>query len=366
MQATDQRLATAGPRAPAWEASPAIGVGPSARLARQSVLLSGRLLLMAAMLVAVYVLDRAVLDSQSVTWLAYALPVLLAPRLVPLPLVPVVLAAVLGLGWSGVLTDGLGSEVALLDQILKSVMLVAVGLYAVRDVQRERELEEAKARLLRLVSHELRTPLHHIKGFASTLLQPDLEWDAATQRECLEAIEQGADRLTRLIEALLDMARIADGRLEPRRQPCAPSALVSTAAQLATDARVEHALQIAVPPTLPAVLVDPIQIERVLVNLLNNAAKYSPAGSPIAVSARVEGHAVVIRVADQGVGVGGRERRRIFKRFQRGRAANQSRAPGAGLGLAIAHELLAAQDGKIWVEPNTPRGSVFAVSLPLA
>ena len=120
------------------------------------------------------------------------------------------------------------------------------------------KLEDAKAQLLRLVSHELRTPLHHIKGFASTLLQPDLEWDAATQRECLEAIEQGADRLARLIDALLDMARVADGRFQPRRQPCAPAALVTAAVEIARDAHAEHEVQVAVSPTLSEVLVDPV------------------------------------------------------------------------------------------------------------
>jgi signal transduction histidine kinase len=322
---------------------------------------------MATILGGVCALDRLVLGPHGVTWFSYALPVLIAPRLVPLPVVPLVLLITVLLGGSNTLSHGTAAAGAVGgDELLKALMLVAVGLYAVRDVQREHELEEAKAQLLRLVSHELRTPLHHIKGFASTLLQPDLEWDAATQRECLEAIEQGADRLARLIEALLDMARIADGCFQPRRQPCAPAALVTAAVQIARDAHAEHPLQVAVPRTLSEVLVDPIQVERVLVNLLSNAAKYSPAGSPIEVRATEEGGAVVIRIADEGAGVAKTERRRIFQRFQRGSSAGVTRAPGTGLGLAIAQELVVAQDGKIWVEQNVPRGSIFAVRLPLA
>ena len=366
VQAAERRFASVELQACEGEASQSSAAKLGSWLDRHHLRLIGRLLLMAAILGGVCALDRLILDPHGVTWISYALPVLIAPRLVPLPVVPLVLLIAVALGGGGALSHGVGAERTVgSEEVLKSLMLIAVGLYAIGDVQRERELEEAKAQLLRLVSHELRTPLHHIKGFASTLLQPDLEWDAATQRECLEAIEQSADRLTRLVEALLDMARIADGRVTPRCQPCEPAALVAAAVEMARDARTEHPLRVAVPATLPTVLVDPIQVERVLVNLLDNAAKYSPAGRPITVSAGVEGGAVVIRVADEGAGVGKSERRRIFQRFQRGTAATASHAPGTGLGLAIAQELLAAQDGKIWVEQNVPRGSVFAVRLPL-
>jgi len=107
-------------------------------------------------------------------------------------------------------------------------------------------------------------------------------------------------------------------------------------------------------------------VERVLVNLLDNAAKYSAPGLRIQVSARAERRAVVVRVADEGAGVAPSERRRIFARFQRGTAATRAHAPGTGLGLALAREILAAQDGAIWVEPNVERGSVFAVRLARA
>ena len=309
----------------------------------------------------IYALDRGLHELPSTTWVVYVLPVLLAPRLMPAPLAVTFIAATIGLAW----TDALAAAAPTWDDALKAFVLCAVGLYAARDVQRERALEEAKSRLLRLASHELRTPLHHIKGFASTLLQPDLEWDPATQRECLEAIEQNADRLTRLVESLLDMARAADGRIQPHREPCAPAAVVGGAIAAARAALGDRPLEVAVPATLPCALADPIHLQRVLVNLLDNAAKYSPAGCPISIRASVEHGAVVLRVSDEGPGVPACERRRIFGRFQRGQAADVGRAPGAGLGLAIARELLTAQGGCIWVEPNRPRGSVFAVSLPV-
>jgi two-component system sensor histidine kinase KdpD len=161
------------------------------------------------------------------------------------------------------------------------------------------------------------------------------------------------------------MARAADGRIQPRCEPCAPTAVVGGAVAAARATLGDRPLEVTVPAALPCVLADPIHLQRVLINLLDNAAKYSPAGRPISIHASVESGAVVLRVADEGAGVPARERRRIFGRFQRGEAADVAHAPGAGLGLAIARELLAAQGARLWVEPNRPCGSVFAVSLPV-
>lgn len=320
----------------------------------------GRLAVAFGLLVAVYVLDRGVLDSPSVSWLAYALPVLLAPRLLPVPAAPLVLIVATALSW----LDSLAVATAGWEDVWRALLLVGVGLYALRDAERERELEAAKARLLRLVSHELRTPLHHIKGFASTLLQPDVDWDPPSQRACLEAIEQSCDRLTQLVEALLEMARLADGRLCLQRRACAPATLVASAVEQVRPALAQHPLQLDLSTDLPPVWVDPLQTERVLANLLDNAAKYSPPGSPIQVRAAPVGDGVVIDVADQGSGVHPAERQRIFERFQRGSAAGTSPGSGVGLGLALAREIVAAHGGRIWVRPNRPRGSVFAVWLP--
>ncbi|HEY7061084.1 MAG TPA: ATP-binding protein [Chloroflexota bacterium] len=319
-----------------------------------------RVLLLSGLVGAMYLVDRRLHGLPSTTWVAYVLPILLAPRLMPAPLAVAFITATIALAW----TDALSVVAFTWDDALKACVLFSVGLYGIRDVQRERALEEAKSRLLRLVSHELRTPLHHIKGFASTLLQTDLEWDRTTQQECLQAIEQNADRLTRLVESLLDMARAADGRIQPHVERCAPAALVQGALGAARVARGDHPLELEIPPTLPDVRADPIYVQRVLLNLLDNAAKYSPPGRPIRIRASVERGSVVLRVADEGPGVPANERQRIFGSFQRGQASNLTHAPGAGLGLAIARELLAAQGGRIWVEPNRPRGSVFAVSLP--
>src|SRR5262249_26262835 len=156
------------------------------------------------------------------------------------------------------------------------------------------------------------------------------------------AIEQDADRLTRLVENLLDMARVSDGRLTPRRRPCQPADLVHGGVDLMRDSLANHPLSLDVPPHLPSVLADALQIEHVLGNLLENAAKYSPPDSPIRVSAVAREDQVEIRVADEGVGVAPGERRAIFRRFQRGTVARQNGIPGVGLGLSIAHELVAA------------------------
>src|SRR5262249_53330615 len=214
------------------------------RLRHRAVL--GRLATMAALMALACPLDRVILHAATVTWVAYALPVLVAPRLVPLRMVPLVIAATVALGWSDALAGhGIGWE-----QDWGAVLLVAIGLYALRDAERDRELEEAKAGLLRLGAHELGTPPPHIKGLAATLLQTDLEWDRETQRECLAAIEQDADRLTRLVENLLDMARVSDGRLTPRRRPCQPADLVHGGVDLMRDSLANHPLSLDVPPHL--------------------------------------------------------------------------------------------------------------------
>jgi signal transduction histidine kinase len=319
-----------------------------------------RLAVLVGVLLLVYAIDRALVSPSTTLWLAYVLPVVVAPRLVPLALVPGVLGFAMLLSGSEALLGGRPVG----DELLRESLLLVIGLYALRDAHREEELEAAKDRLLRLVSHELRTPLHHIKGFASTLRQPDLDWDAATERECLAAIEESADRLTRLVDMLLDMARIEDCRLEPHREPCRLGDLVTAAVRAVPAAAAEHPLEVRVPAAYT--LVDPIQIVHVLTNLIDNAAKYSPPGSPIWITGAAARGRVVVRVADRGIGIGPRERGRIFRRFERSAAARQSKVPGTGLGLTIAQELAAANGGRVWLEVSDARGSVFAVTLPAA
>lgn len=233
-----------------------------------------------------------------------------------------------------------------------------------RDLRPQREVEQLKANILSLVSHELRTPLSHIKGYASSLLQPDVEWDVATQRDFISSIERQADRLGRLISDLLEISRLDAGgaaRLEP--VPIAPSTLVERGMRQAAPYASGHSVTAVVPPDLPVVLADPGHVERVLSNLIENAAKYSPEGAPITVTVTAQDSFVTFAVEDRGHGLTLEEQSHLFERFYRSPRVKH-RTPGTGLGLAICREIVHAHGGKIWVESVEGVGSVFRFTLP--
>jgi PAS domain S-box-containing protein len=215
-------------------------------------------------------------------------------------------------------------------------------------------------------AHELRLPLSHIKGFISSLRRNDLEWDPELRREYLEDIENEADRLALLIEDLLERAHASPGPApSPRRMSTSPEALVRASLDRVRAELGSRPVQIHVPSGLPEVEVDPPAIERVLANLLDNASKYSPPDSPIAVSARAVGSALELRVDDRGPGVVPEDYERIFEPFYRRRRMSTSMPPGHGLGLAICRSIVASHGGHIWVASRPSGGARFTISLPV-
>jgi two-component system sensor histidine kinase KdpD len=221
-----------------------------------------------------------------------------------------------------------------------------------------------KDTLLTSVSHDLRTPLAAIRAAAGSLLQEDIAWDAEARHEFAAAIDDEAARLNRLVGNLLDMSRIDAGVLVARKELYPLDALLRAAVarhQAASGAPI--ALELA--PDLPPVPLDPVQIDQVLDNLLDNARKYAPPDMPIAVAALRDerGEAIRIRVADRGPGIPPAERERIFEKF--GRLDRDTTSTGSGLGLAIARGLVAAHGGRLWVEDNPGGGTQFVFSLPL-
>lgn len=233
-----------------------------------------------------------------------------------------------------------------------------------RDVTGERYIDEMKTQLLSTVSHELRTPLASIKGFASTLLREDVQWDAATQREFLQIIDQEADRLSELIANLLAMSRIEAGvlRMDPARVAL-PPLIGELLAELQPRAQ-GRTLLADVPEDLPEVWADGRRVRQVLHNLVENALKYSTGGE-IAVRARVEGPNVLVSVSDQGLGIAPEQLAHIFERFYQVDGAATRRAGGAGLGLSICKGLVEAQGGRIWAESRLGVGSIFHFTLPI-
>ncbi len=234
-----------------------------------------------------------------------------------------------------------------------------------RDLTPRRKAEELKEAFLSMVSHELKTPLNHIKGFASTLLQTDVEWDPATQREFLEVIDREADRLAWLVDNLLEFSRLqAEGKEALRPERIHPQDVLDEALEQMAPSLRDHVLRVRTAPDLPVLWADPLALRRILVNLLDNAAKYSRPGSEIEVEIRREGGALLFQVRDQGIGIPPEEQDRIFDRFYRGRGPTR-RTAGTGLGLAICRSLVEAHGGRIWVESAPGQGSTFSFLIPL-
>jgi two-component system sensor histidine kinase KdpD len=217
------------------------------------------------------------------------------------------------------------------------------------------ETERLRNSLLSSVSHDLRTPLASITGAASTLLENEAHLDADTRRDLLESLHEEADRLNRLVQNLLEMTRLESGALQLHTEWHPVEEVVGAALGRFGKALARRTVTTRVPPDLPLVPMDDVLIEQVLINLLDNVLKYTPAESPIEVSAEDGGGAVLIEVADRGPGLRAGEERRIFEKFHRAEAAPTQR--GAGLGLAICRGIVNAHGGRIWAE-NRPGGGV--------
>ncbi|HEY8742457.1 MAG TPA: ATP-binding protein [Chloroflexota bacterium] len=228
-----------------------------------------------------------------------------------------------------------------------------------------RRTDELRSTLLSAVSHDLRTPLAAIKAAATSLLQRDIAWSETERDGFARSINGGADRLNRLVANLLDLSRIEAGALRLDLEEYLLEDLISEATAQVQQLFDVGQLRVEAfenPHALYWVRVDPILLEQVLVNLLENAAKYSPAGVPVTVRARIVGDAAVLDIEDRGPGIAADEREKVFDRFYR--VTHHGRAAGAGVGLAVCKGIVEAHGGRIWVTPRPGGGSTFALSLP--
>jgi signal transduction histidine kinase len=241
---------------------------------------------------------------------------------------------------------------------------IGIGIL-LRDITHEREADAMKSQLLSTVSHELRTPLASIKGFATTLLRQDVRWDETTQRDFLRIIEEEADRLTEIIDNLLDMSQIEAGALRIDKEPVQLRTLIREVVDEMRMRTEAHWFVMDLPAELPRVFADPRRIRQVLRNLLENAIKYSKGGQ-ISVACEVEGAQVIVSVSDRGEGIPAEFLDRIFDRFFQVDGATTRRVGGSGLGLSISRGIVEAHGGKIWAESERGQGSAFRFTLPLA
>ncbi len=219
--------------------------------------------------------------------------------------------------------------------------------------------------ILAATAHDLRLPLSHIKGFVSSLQRTDVEWDEQTRREFIAEIDHETDRLTELVNSLLS-ARVPGAQGKP-----GPDMAFTELGRVIEGAlnRVglpgKRPLRIDIPSTLPSIQMNASQIERVVVNLVENAIKYSPPGTPIGVSARVtRAGELQLSFEDEGPGVPAADRERIFEPFFRDQMARKSNVSGHGLGLAICQSIVLAHGGRIDVNDRPGGGACFSVFLP--
>lgn len=234
----------------------------------------------------------------------------------------------------------------------------------VRDITRFREADELKNTFISVVSHELKTPVALIKGYAGTLSREDARWDPHVIRESASIIEEEADRLTGLIDNLLDASRLQAGGLKLNLSDVAIDAIATRLLELFRTQTTRHQLVADFPPSFPIIHADSARIEQLLSNLISNAIKYSPNGGTIRVSGRALPDTVEIRVSDEGIGIPIEEQSHIFERFYRVDDALSRRAQGSGLGLFIAKAIVEAHGGRIEVHSTPGRGTTFTMTLP--
>jgi two-component system, OmpR family, sensor histidine kinase KdpD len=220
-----------------------------------------------------------------------------------------------------------------------------------------RRSDEIKTAVLRAVSHDLRSPLTAIVTSAEALASPALEADE--RQELAAGVTAESARLARLIDKLLELARLQAGAAEPHRDWCSVEEVLREAAESAGVA--PDRMRLVVDRDLPLILADPGQLERAFANLLENAARYS-AGQPISVRARQSGGRLLVRVVDRGPGIPRADQERIFEPFFR---AGDSHDAGSGLGLAIVRGFVEANGGHVHVESLPGQGASFVVELPL-
>jgi PAS domain S-box-containing protein len=263
-----------------------------------------------------------------------------------------------------------GKEVWL--SLTEAVMRAAGGavagrIFAFRDISSERAVEQIKSDFVATVSHELRTPLTSIYGFAETLLRADVAFDETERATFLGYIASESERLIRIVDDLLNVARLEAGMLGLTLSATDVAEVVGPvldAAREEADGRV--ALESDLPDAPLQVDADPARLAEVVRHLLDNAVRASPEGGTVRLAARRKSDAVELRVTDEGEGFSPADRQRIFTKFFRAEGGPAGDEPGTGLGLFLSRGLVAAMGGRMWVESEQGSGSSFVFELPVS
>ncbi|MDX1435759.1 MAG: ATP-binding protein [Anaerolineales bacterium] len=233
----------------------------------------------------------------------------------------------------------------------------------VRDISHFREAEELKSTFISVVSHELRTPVALIKGYVSTLRREDATWDRAVLDDGLMVIEEETDRLSEMIENLLDASRFQAGGISLKLADLSLAELAKQQAERFQTQSDRHKIRVDFPEKFPIVLGDQDRLTQVLDNLISNAIKYSPDGGEITIQGQLQQRHVIVCVADPGIGIAPGDMPHVFDRFYRTSEATR-KTKGAGLGLYLTRAIIEAHGGRIWIDPKRKAGTEICFSLP--
>ena len=238
-------------------------------------------------------------------------------------------------------------------------------VYALRDVTEQYALEKARSDFVATASHELRTPLAAVYGAVRTLRRPDVMLSDEDRTQFLEMIESEATRLATIVDQILLTGQLDAGAVEIDATECDPAEIASSVIDSAATHLPEHISLVLDPDGSPKVVCDENKLRQVLVNLVDNAVKYSPDGGEVEIRLRSEIGRCLIEVADHGLGIPADERERIFEKFYRLDPQQKHGVGGSGLGLYICRELVERMDGQLTVDSEPGHGSTFRVELPL-
>ena len=260
---------------------------------------------------------------------------------------------------------GLNSSVLLDDKFnLIGIIIVFRNMLALKELERLRQLDEMKSEFVSNVSHELRSPLSVIKSYVETILDQVDPSDYQTQREFLTVVNNEADRLTALIDDLLDISRIESGRFEIEMSHVALSDIIKISTRGLENKSNRHEIAVDIPSDLPDLLADMDKMVQVFLNLIVNAIKFSPDGGTIIIKAGVKGKMVKCDISDQGIGIAEKDISRIFEKFYRVDSSDVYEIPGTGLGLSITKHIIESHGGRISVKSKPDKGSTFTMLLP--
>ena len=235
------------------------------------------------------------------------------------------------------------------------------------DISELRRLEKMRQDFVANVSHELRTPVSSIKGYAETLLEGAIE-DKENARDFVSIIHQDSDRLAKLIDDLLDLSKIESGKMKMAFLPVDPATLIKrTVSVIENQAKEKNiSLKLDLPVLLPVIQADETRFCQVMINLLDNAVKYTPDNGTVAISAGVKEKFLQVDIIDTGIGIPEQDISRIFERFYRVDKGRSRELGGTGLGLSIVKHIVQAHGGQVWLKSELGQGSTFSFTIPLA